>query len=231
MSQPMRRHDQAPLREGQRSGGTAAFCLTTGLLGVLLALPISTTADSRSASQEGGRAWKDPVSEPSAAIEPPVISEPPHPSPVEGSANDAKPASSAEVTQPGTSSGAEDQTGALNARASAPSLEKPLPQPVPPPLSETQTTRDSVDLPRLLAKAEELVRHRDISGARLVLERAVAAGSAEAAFLLAQTFDLRFLQSWKVRGIQPDPDKARELYGRAYDAGLIKAKNMAEAVQ
>jgi hypothetical protein len=83
---------------------------------------------------------------------------------------------------------------------------------------------------RLLSKAEELIRRGDVSGARLLLERALETGSHEAAFYLAQTFDPRFLHSWNVQGISPDPEKARALYTRAHEAGLTRAKALADAV-
>jgi hypothetical protein len=83
---------------------------------------------------------------------------------------------------------------------------------------------------RLLSKAEELIRRGDVSGARLLLERALETGSHEAAFYLAQTFDPRFLQSWNVQGISPDPERARALYNRAHEAGLTRAKALADAV-
>jgi hypothetical protein len=82
----------------------------------------------------------------------------------------------------------------------------------------------------LLARADGLLLQGDISGARLVLERAVAEGSPVAAFLLAQTYDPRLLRSWNVRGIGADPDKARELYGKAAQAGVSRARDMVEAM-
>jgi hypothetical protein len=84
------------------------------------------------------------------------------------------------------------------------------------------------DLSRLLTKANELIRPGDVSGARLLLERALESDSAEAAFYLAQTYDPRILDSWNVQGILPDVEKARALYQRAHEAGLSKAKELAE---
>ena len=57
-----------------------------------------------------------------------------------------------------------------------------------------------VNTERLVSRAELLVRQGDISAARLLLEPAVDAGSAQAAFLLAQTYDRGVLASWRVRG-------------------------------
>jgi hypothetical protein len=76
---------------------------------------------------------------------------------------------------------------------------------------------------RLVARAEALIKSHDISGARLLLERAMAEGSAQAAFLLAQTYDPRALASWGVVGIRPDPGRADQLYARAQAGGVREA--------
>jgi TPR repeat protein len=67
------------------------------------------------------------------------------------------------------------------------------------------------------------MKQGDISSARLLLERAMSAGDAKAAFLLAQTYDPRALRAWNVRGMRGDPDRARELYARARQSGFASA--------
>jgi hypothetical protein len=84
--------------------------------------------------------------------------------------------------------------------------------PAPPALSLAQTAT-------LLNRAQEMVLNRDISSARLILEKALSGGSAEAAFNLAETYDPRMLEAWNVRGIDGDPARAKELYSRASQAG------------
>jgi TPR repeat protein len=76
---------------------------------------------------------------------------------------------------------------------------------------------------RLIDRAEALLKLYDISGARLILDRAVSAGSARAAYLLAQTYDPRVLDEWRVVGIKGDPAKAEELYARAQAGGIREA--------
>jgi hypothetical protein len=71
------------------------------------------------------------------------------------------------------------------------------------------------DAKHMLSRAQGLLQQGDISGARLVLERAAGRDDASAASLLARTYDPAQLRAWKVRGIRPDPDKARELYAKA----------------
>jgi hypothetical protein len=78
-------------------------------------------------------------------------------------------------------------------------------------------------LERLIARAQLLIKQRDIGGARLLLLRAVAHGSPKAAFLLGQTYDPTVLASWRVRGMTADLARARELYARARDGGVPEA--------
>jgi hypothetical protein len=89
--------------------------------------------------------------------------------------------------------------------------------------SASAASRSLVDETRLLARANALLRQADISGARTLLEHALEHGSARAAFMLAETYDARVLQSWGARGIPSDPAKARELYERAQAGGIEDA--------
>lgn len=67
----------------------------------------------------------------------------------------------------------------------------------------------------LVTRAETLFRSGDVSGARLLLERASEAGDPAAMFLLAETFDPRALSRLGVIGVRGDGQKAEELYARA----------------
>ena len=67
----------------------------------------------------------------------------------------------------------------------------------------------------LVERARGLIRLGDISGARLLLERAQARNASNATFLLAQTWDPDMLRRWNVRGLRADPDLARSLYAKA----------------
>ncbi|MET0744317.1 MAG: hypothetical protein ABWY78_13180, partial [Microvirga sp.] len=116
-----------------------------------------------------------------------------------------------------------------DAAASAPQPPAPRPPaPPPPPVPQavvqapaTPTTAPNEQ--RLIERAETLLKMYDISGARLILERAMTAGSARAAYLLAQTYDPQVLDDWRVVGIKGDPDKARDLYARAQAGGIREA--------
>jgi len=80
------------------------------------------------------------------------------------------------------------------------------------------------DFEKLADKAAEAIRIGDISGARLVLEHAVAAGDTTAICALAETYDPRVLAQLHVRGMTGDADKARALYEQALAKGVAKAQ-------
>lgn len=85
---------------------------------------------------------------------------------------------------------------------------------------------------RLTARAEDLLRKGDVSGARLLLERAVEeSGSARATFLLAETYDPAALSRRGVLGIRGDVVRARDLYARAQSLGLNEATARLEALR
>ena len=84
---------------------------------------------------------------------------------------------------------------------------------------------------RLTARAQELLHKGDVSGARLLLERAMGSGNARAAFLLAETFDPNMLSQLGVRGIRGDAARARELYAQARALGIAQAGERIEALK
>jgi TPR repeat protein len=84
---------------------------------------------------------------------------------------------------------------------------------------------------RLTIRAEELFHKGDVSGARLLLERALDGGNARAAFLLAETFDPNVLSRLGVLGIRGDGAKAREFYARARAMGITLAGERMEALK
>ena len=88
-----------------------------------------------------------------------------------------------------------------------------------------------VDEQRLLARANALLGQANISGARSLLQHALERGSARAAFMLAETYDARILQSWRASGISGDRTKARELYERAQAGGIEDAKERIETLK
>ncbi|WP_244070314.1 hypothetical protein [Bradyrhizobium sp. Ce-3] len=90
---------------------------------------------------------------------------------------------------------------------------------------------DSAQEARLLARARLLLERGDIGGARSVLERVAEAGSAQASFALAETYDPLTLSNWGTYGTRGDAAKARDLYARAQAGGIKEAKARFEALR
>ena len=74
-----------------------------------------------------------------------------------------------------------------------------------------------------MKRGDELIGIGDISGARLVYERAAAGGSAKAMTALGMTHDPGFLGRANARGIRPDPVIAAEWYRKAAALGDAEA--------
>ncbi len=83
----------------------------------------------------------------------------------------------------------------------------------------------------LIARAESLIRQYNFVGARLLLAHALEKGSANAAFMMAQTYDWRILRSLRAYGVRGDAAMARELYQLAAAAGIEEAQERVEALQ
>ncbi|MBR1254972.1 hypothetical protein JQ634_14830 [Bradyrhizobium sp. AUGA SZCCT0240] len=83
----------------------------------------------------------------------------------------------------------------------------------------------------LVARAAALLRQGDIGAARLVLERAVEMGSAQASFALAETYDPLVLAKWGTYGTRGDASKAKALYDRADAAGIKESKARLDALR
>ncbi|SFM56103.1 hypothetical protein [Methylobacterium pseudosasicola] len=113
----------------------------------------------------------------------------------------APPESVAASDQPAPPATADKKRGA-GAQATS------LPRPAMP-------TRTPAAADPLVERAKGLIRLGDISGARLLLERAQARDAPDATFLLAQTWDPAMLRAWKVHGLRSDQDLAQSLYAKA----------------
>ena len=82
----------------------------------------------------------------------------------------------------------------------------------------------SVEARAHVARAATMFHEGDVSGARLLLDRAVRGGDPAAAFALAETWDPNVLAALNVRGVRGDKEKARTLYTQALDGGLGEAR-------
>jgi hypothetical protein len=123
-------------------------------------------------------------------------------------------------------------TGAIAGptEAGRPTADGAIPAPSTPVVRPTPTPSSAAD-DRLTARADMLFRSGDVSGARLLLERAQQGGNAQAIFLLAETFDPNALATIGAVGIRSDPARARELYGRALALGIARAGTRMEALK
>lgn len=83
---------------------------------------------------------------------------------------------------------------------------------------------------RLLARANVLLGQGDIGAGRIVLERAIEMGSAQATFALAETYDPSILSQWGTYGTRADTAKARDLYAKADAKGIKEARARIEAL-
>ncbi len=90
---------------------------------------------------------------------------------------------------------------------------------------------EGVQAAKLISRASVLLEQGNISAARIVLERAVEMGSAQASFALAETYDPLILPNFGTYGTQGDLTKARTLYARAEAGGIKEAKARFEALR
>ena len=94
----------------------------------------------------------------------------------------------------------------------------------PQPVTQPSVPQERERALRLVKKGDEQLAEGNIAAARLFYERAADAGLAEGAMALADTFNAQELARLGVRGIQPDPNKARRWYERAQQLGAGDAE-------
>jgi hypothetical protein len=112
--------------------------------------------------------------------------------------------------------------------AVAPAVREPVPA-----TREAAPARriDPDELEALLKRAKGLLAIGDITSARLLLERAADAQEAEAALMLAGTYDPQVLGSQDLRSVSPDPAAARVWYQKAAQLGSADAKRRLSQLQ
>ncbi|MPZ38350.1 MAG: hypothetical protein GEU95_09825 [Rhizobiales bacterium] len=82
---------------------------------------------------------------------------------------------------------------------------------------------DQDEIGRLIKRGQQLLQSGDIAPARLMLQRAARAGSAQAALIMGGTYDPDVLREAGVLGFAANPDKAREWYRKALELGADEA--------
>lgn len=83
----------------------------------------------------------------------------------------------------------------------------------------------------MIRRGDALLQQGDVSAARLVYERAAAAGSGDAATAMGKTFDAGVLAQIGVVGLRPDPDQASAWYRRALALGNEEARGRLQNLQ
>jgi TPR repeat protein len=202
--------------------------------GDVLTQELASTSDELYALKEPRQTGPAPVMFRLAAkgAEPPLSSPQPEAAPA--------PVAHANPLPPENSPVAHDATSSLPVKAPAPVVVAALPDSIQPlPMPSTRPLRGEPSVraepaktdDRLITRGEELLRKGDVSGARLVLERALASGHARAAFLLAETFDPNMLSKLGALGLRGDAAKAREFYTQAQTLGMAQARERLEALR
>ena len=115
-------------------------------------------------------------------------------------------------------------------RPPAPPAAPPAPQPVlarpaPPPDPAALAMADS-----MTRRGRAMLEIGDVSAARLLLERAAAAGSGPAALAMGTTFDPATLSRLGTMGVQPNPAQAAQWYRLALSRGEPQARAMLDAL-
>ncbi len=102
--------------------------------------------------------------------------------------------------------------------------------------SSVAEAQGSPEATRLIARASALLGQGNIGAARIVLERivlerAAETGSAQASFMLAETYDPVILSAWGTYGTRGEATKAREFYAKAHAGGIPAAKDRLNALR
>lgn len=123
------------------------------------------------------------------------------------------------------------ETAVATAPASAPPAAVPEPAtaapvvasaPVPDSIDKAAASQRAVtpeDIVDQIAFCRELIQHKRIAAARMMLEPLAAAGNAKAAHALGETYDPKVLTALKVKVEKPSFSKARTWYTKAKELG------------
>ncbi len=86
-------------------------------------------------------------------------------------------------------------------------------------------------LEAMVRRGDAMLAVGDVSGARLLFERAVSGGSAAAATALGRTYDPLVLETLSVRGLRPDAEVAASWYRRGIALGDPIAELLARRLE
>jgi hypothetical protein len=88
------------------------------------------------------------------------------------------------------------------------------------------TELDEETVALLVKRGQRFIDAGDLASARVVLRRAAEAGNREAALAMAGTYDPAALKRLGVKGLAPDPEKARFWYQKAQQLGSKEAPQL-----
>jgi hypothetical protein len=191
----------------------------------------SSIGAASTAGRPDGRAPLGAIARPPAAASPPDGAAPPRPA-----AEPPRPAVSAPdgaVLPPAAtgspSPAASPPDGGVPSSAVAAALPGPslpeggaMPRTAPPPRPTASSPDDAVRF--ALSQGDASFAGGELSVARFYYEQAAAAGNADAAVRMGETFDPAFLQRDQWRRVRGDPAAARFWYNRALGLGASEAK-------
>jgi TPR repeat protein len=119
------------------------------------------------------------------------------------------------VPQPAPPSEPEPSRARAPASESASRPLAPAPTIAPNTNAPIATVLSPAEVDGLLKHGKELFAIGDIAGARALFLRAAAGNDPSALTALAQTYDPQVLRTMRVRGVKPDPSKAKAYYEQA----------------
>ena len=99
-----------------------------------------------------------------------------------------------------------------------------------PPSLRSKAEPDSAEVVALIQRARKLAETGDIAAARLVLQRAAEAHSAQAALALGGMYDPTVLKQLGIHGVAADIDQARSWYEKAGEYGSEEAPRRLQAL-
>jgi TPR repeat protein len=82
---------------------------------------------------------------------------------------------------------------------------------------------DRDEITMLVKRGKDFLTNGDLASARLLLQRAAEAGSADAAMALGATFDPLVIRRLGAIGAEPDAARARQWYQKAVALGAAGA--------
>jgi hypothetical protein len=134
-----------------------------------------------------------------------------------------------DIDEPTVEADRTDRTAVAPAAAS-PNVETDRTAGAPPQEQNVAASRqlDVDEIAALLKHGENLIRNGDLAAARLVLQRASEAKSAEAALTLGATYDPVILRELRVYGFASDVEMARSWYEKAKEFGSAAASQRLE---